>query len=168
MRAIVFIFVLIFSVTFNVTPAWVAPSLTREPAVFTSMGWDLTPAGMLINGYDLDRDSLPDYFTLRIVTKSYLSEESVFAVVANSPDHLVYFVDYDTARYFYIAAKHPLFYAIDANEDGHWDAMFRDVSEDGVNGNEEFYDSPSGKFWEIPIPKLQDDPFCLEWGVQQI
>ena len=40
----------------------------------------------------------------------------------------------------------PLFYAIDVNEDGAWDILYRDVLRDGVNGNEEFYDSPSGMF----------------------
>ena len=38
----------------------------------------------------------------------------------------------------------PLFYAIDVNEDGVWDILYKDVLRDGVNGNEEFYDSPSG------------------------
>jgi len=39
-------------------------------------------------------------------------------------------------RYYYIASTSPLFYAIDVNEDGTWDAMYKDVSRDGVNGNE--------------------------------
>jgi len=34
---------------------------------------------------------------------------------------------------------HPLFYARDANEDGSWEIVFKDISEDGINGNEEEY-----------------------------
>ena len=153
MRAIVFIIVLIFSVTFNVSAGLGIPGLTAEPAVSTSMGWDVTPTGMLINGYDLDRNGMPDYYTLRVVAQAYLSEEPVVTVAANSPDKLVFYVNYHTAHFFYIAVKNPLFYAIDVNEDGLWDVIFKDVSQDGVNGNEQFYDSPSEMFW-YRHPKL--------------
>ena len=44
---------------------------------------------------------------------------------------------------FYVGQTHPLFYAYDFNEDGHFDHLFQDVYEDGINGNEEYYDSPS-------------------------
>ncbi len=35
--------------------------------------------------------------------------------------------------------NNPLFYARDANEDGRWEMVFRDIAEDGINGNEEEY-----------------------------
>ena len=44
---------------------------------------------------------------------------------------------------FYVGQLYPLFYAYDFNEDGHFDLLFQDVFEDGVNGNERYYDSPS-------------------------
>ncbi len=34
---------------------------------------------------------------------------------------------------------HPLFYAQDANEDGRWEMVVKDIEEDGVNGNEREY-----------------------------
>ena len=49
-------------------------------------------------------------------------------------------------RYYYIVSAGPLFYAINVNEDGAWDILYKDVLRDGVNGNEEFYDNPSGMF----------------------
>lgn len=33
----------------------------------------------------------------------------------------------------------PLFYAQDANEDGNWEMVFKDIAEDGINGNEVEY-----------------------------
>ncbi len=33
----------------------------------------------------------------------------------------------------------PLFYARDANEDGRWEMVVKDIEEDGVNGNEREY-----------------------------
>jgi hypothetical protein len=45
-----------------------------------------------------------------------------------------------------VARVEPLFYAVDVNEDGLWDLIYKDVFEDGVNGDEVFYESPSGMF----------------------
>ena len=58
----------------------------------------------------------------------------------------MFFVNYQANRFVYIVSPKPLFYAIDRNEDGHWDLMYKDALEDGVNGNEQFYDSPSGMY----------------------
>jgi hypothetical protein len=62
------------------------------------------------------------------------------------PGKLVLYVGAGPVRYYYIAAKYPLMYAADVNEDGVWDLIYKDVNEDGVNGNETFYDSPSEMF----------------------
>ncbi|NIQ00544.1 MAG: hypothetical protein GWM98_09230 [Nitrospinaceae bacterium] len=59
---------------------------------------------------------------------------------------LVIFSQYTADRYYYIVDPKPLFYAIDLNEDGVWDLIYKDVAADGVNGNEGFYASPSGMF----------------------
>lgn len=36
---------------------------------------------------------------------------------------------------------HPLFYGIDENQDGEWEAVYADPQEDGINGNETIYQS---------------------------
>ena len=54
-----------------------------------------------------------------------------------------FFVDFEKDRMFYVAASKPIFYAYDFDEDGHFDLMFKDPLEDGINGNEEYYDRPS-------------------------
>ena len=45
-----------------------------------------------------------------------------------------------------VALNQPLFYSFDVDEDGTWDIMYKDIPEDSVNGNEVFYESPSGMF----------------------
>jgi len=125
-----------------------------EPAIHTGTGWNLTPSGMLWVGYDLDHNGQADYYTLRIVLKAYFSNDSIQAIRENSPMSPVFYVDYDKDRYFYITASNPIFYAFDFDEDGHWDLMFKDALEDGVNGNEKFYDSPSGKYDKEGIIKI--------------
>jgi len=45
-----------------------------------------------------------------------------------------------------VATAQPLFYSFDVDEDGTWDIMYKDISKDSVNGNEVFYESPSGMF----------------------
>jgi len=53
-----------------------------------------------------------------------------------------------------VAHPEPLFYAVDVNEDGKWDLIYQDVMQDGVNGNETFYDCPSGMLGGVtPISK---------------
>ena len=125
-----------------------------EPAVHTGTGWNLTPSGMLWVGYDLDHNGLTDYYTLRIVLRANFSNDSVQAVTENNPMSPVFYVDYGKDRFFYITAPNPIFYAFDFDEDGHWDLMFKDALEDGVNGNEKFYDSPSGKYDKEGIIKI--------------
>ena len=70
---------------------------------------------------------------LRSIIISYYSPRTLGEIAVNHAQNLIFHVDYPMERYYYIVSTMPLFYAIDVNEDG-------------VNGNEEFYDSPSGMF----------------------
>ena len=70
---------------------------------------------------------------LRSIITSYYSPRTLGEIAVNHAQNLIFHVDYPMERYYYIVSTMPLFYAIDVNEDG-------------VNGNEEFYDSPSGMF----------------------
>ena len=110
------------------------------------MKWDVAANGMVYVSYDTDHNGRVDFHTLRVVTSSFYSFDSVATVEANFPDHIVFFVDKGPEKFYYVAKGEPVFYAIDVNEDGHWDLIYNDFNEDGVNGNEEFYDSPSGMF----------------------
>jgi hypothetical protein len=83
---------------------------------------------------------------LRVVITSYFSKDSVADIALNYPENHIFFINYETSHYYYVAVPKPLFYALDIDEDGRWDLMYKDTEEDGVNGNEIFYDSPSGKF----------------------
>ncbi len=134
------------------SPAWSNPDLLQaEPAMTTQFGWNLEPNGMLTVGYDLNHNGRPDFFTVRVVLYKYITEELIETVARYNPGRPVFRVDYGVEGFYYIAQRYPLFSAVDVNEDGHWDVMYKDVLEDGVNGNEEFYDSPSGWFDALPV-----------------
>ncbi len=134
------------------SPAWSNPDLLQaEPAMTTQFGWNLEPNGMLTVGYDLNHNGRPDFFTVRVVLYKYITEEPIATVARYNPGHPVFRGDYGVEGFYYIAARYPLFYAVDVNEDGRWDVLYQDVLEDGVNGNEEFYDSPSGWLGALPV-----------------
>ena len=139
---------LMFAASFMVFPAkaWGLPHLTMEPPLESRIGWNILPSGMLAVAYDLDHNGKPDFFAVRVVVQDYFSNETFSQTQVNFPASLVFHVSYEKDSYFYITAKLPLFYAIDINEDGAWDLLYKDEMEDGVNGNEKFYDSPSGMF----------------------
>ncbi len=146
MRRLIFAFLLVVVIIFWASDTLGTPQPVPEPQFHTTTGWDLTPTGMLIVGYDLNGNGRPDYFTLRIVVRSYFSVDSVQTTVENCPKNVVFFVNYGADRYFYITDHKPLFYVFDEDEDGHWDLIYKDVLTDGVNGNEAFYDSPSRRY----------------------
>lgn len=139
-----------FLVFFFLAPAltWSQPFLRVEPAIEARMEWDLTANGMLYVGFDLDANGKSEFYTVRIVEKSFASRETIFEVGANFPRNIIFFVNQGSYTFYYIASSHPVFYAADVNEDGMWDLIYKDALEDGVNGNETFYDSPSGMFGE--------------------
>lgn len=152
MKRIVFSIILMISMLTSGAPAWSGnPMLQAEPAMHSRYGWDLEPNGMLIVGYDLNHNGRPDFFTVRIVLDKYISTDPIETVARNNPGHPVFRVDYGVEGFYYIAARYPLFYAVDVNEDGAWDVLYKDVLEDGVNNNEVFHDSPSGWFDALPV-----------------
>ena len=128
---------------FASAPAWGNP-LHAEPPLNTQVQWNLSPNGLLTVGYDTDNNGKADFFTLRSLVNSYMSSQSPESVSEIYVGYPIFVVDYGRTQYFYISSKEPLFYAVDINEDGLWDAMYQDLMEDGVNGNETFFDSPSG------------------------
>ena len=130
-----------FSTGFYIT--WDFRYPIAEPDIKTRVDWDITHSGLLLLSYDLNRNKKPDYFTLRAIISSFYSGESKDAIAKYFPGKPVFSVKYEKDRMFYVGQSHPLFYAYDFNEDGHFEIIFQDVFEDGVNGNEEYYDSPS-------------------------
>lgn len=116
-----------------------APILVSEPPLEMKLKWDLSNTGMLLVDYDLDKDGKADYHTVRIVTRSNFSKLSLNDMKNNYPEYLIFSVAYSAANYYYIVAKEPILYAIDVDEDGHWDMIYKDPSADGVNGNETLY-----------------------------
>ena len=152
MKRIVFSMILMIAMLSFGSPAWSGNNtLQAEPAMKSRYGWNLEPNGMLIVGYDLNHNGRADFFTVRIVLDKYISTEPIETVARHNPWHPVFRVDYGAEGFYYIAARHPLFYAVDVNEDGVWDVLYKDVLEDGVNGNEEFYYSPSGGLDALPV-----------------
>ena len=82
---------------------------------------------------------------------SYFSKDSVADSALNYPENHIFFISYETYHYYYVAVQKPIFYDLDVDEDGRWDLMYKDTEEDGVNGNEIFYGSPSGKFDDLKL-----------------
>ncbi len=151
MKRIVFSIILIIALLAFGSPAWSGNErLQAEPAMMTQAGWNLEPSGMLTVGYDLNGNGRPDFFTVRVVLDKYISDQPIETVARYNPGLPVFRADYGEDGFYYIAERYPLFYAVDVNEDGDWDVLYKDALVDGVNGNEEFYDNPSG--WSGAVP----------------
>ena len=118
--------------------------LPSEPPLTTLVEWNLSPNGLLTVAYDSDHNGKVDYYTSRSLVDSYMSGQSLATIAEIYVGFPIFVVDYGAVHYFYISSKEPLFYAVDFNEDGLWDAIYQDIAEDGVNGNERFFGSPSG------------------------
>lgn len=120
-------------------------TLRPEPPLNSQLAWDVYPNGMLVVTYDLDQNGRADYFTLRVIAATFVTRDSAMVVARNNAGSRVFASGSGGAIHtIYVTALYPLLYASDANEDGLWDVIYKDVSEDGVNGNEQFYGSPSG------------------------
>lgn len=122
------------------------PYLVVEPDITSRTMWDINSAGLLVVGYDLNGDGKADYYTLRPVIASFYSAQHITVITRSFPNCPIFTVGYSGDAYYYVVAEHPLLYAIDLNGDDVWDLIYKDVLADGVNGNEKFYDSPSGMF----------------------
>lgn len=127
-----------------------APVCIEEPPLVSQVNWDITPTGLLVVSYDISGNGKADFHTLRVIVRNYRSDNGINRMKQNYPNKKIFFVSYAADHHYYIAAKMPLFYGFDVDENGHWDLLYKDVSEDGVNGNERFYESPSGLFAGAP------------------
>lgn len=117
-----------------------------EPTLKNKISWNLKGNGLLYISYDLNHNGKADYHTVHFVIKTYLTDESLTAIPGYYQNAPVFYVNYGPANQIYVISGKALFYAFDINEDGNWDLMYKDVEEDGVNGNETFYDSPSNMY----------------------
>lgn len=118
----------------------------EDPPLESKISWNLKGNGLIFVSYDLDHNGRADYHTVHFVIKSYLTSEPLTALSGNYHGAPVFYVNYGPANQIYVISKKALFYAFDFNEDGLWDLMYKDAAEDGVNGNETFYASPSNMF----------------------
>ena len=128
--------------------------LVPEPRLTTQVAWEIMPNGHVSIGYDTNRNGIADFFTMRVVLRSYFSKARPSDIHQWYPGKLIFFANYNSSKYYYIAQEKPILYAIDLDEDGIWDLIYRDEKEDSVNGNEQFYSSPSGMF-NSKIAKLE-------------
>ncbi|GJL77277.1 MAG: hypothetical protein NPINA01_02660 [Nitrospinaceae bacterium] len=135
------IHILIIISIFLLSPsgAWTQGLPNAEPEIETRVDWDLANDGLLYITYDTDNDGRVDFCSWRIVTTSYFSKELLDEVMKNNADHLVFTVNYTESFYYYIAVKEPTLYAVDVDQDGSWDLIYKDPLEDGVNGNESLH-----------------------------
>ncbi len=140
---------------FTGAPAMGNP-LQSEPPLSTLVQWNLSPNGLLTVGYDSDHNGTADYYTSRSLVNSYMSDQSPETIAKTYVGFPIFVVDYGAIHYFYISSKEPLFYAVDVNEDGLWDLIYHDLLEDGVNGNERFFGSPSGMASKNIAPLSQE------------
>ena len=146
MRRVFILLLVLGCMVFTPSMGWGFPYLVMEPDIGSRVIWDINSAGLLVVGYDLSGDGKADYYTLRQVIASFYSAQDIAVIAHSFPGRPIFTVGYGEDAFYYIVAEHPLFYAVDLDGDGAWDLIYRDVSEDGVNGNERFYDSPSGMF----------------------
>ena len=126
------------------------PTLNAEPDIEELVEWDLSNDSLLFTSYDLDNNGKVDFCSWRIVKTSYFSKELLEDVTKNNPDHKIFTVQYTQSNFYYIAIKEPMMYALDIDEDGSWDFIFKDPMEDGVNGNEMIHFQAPVKRFAIP------------------
>ena len=105
----------------------------------TYRGWEvLGITGLISTYYDLDLDGKLDYMVTRKITRKASSEEidMAQAIELAEYDHqAVYFSN----PVIYFASKYPLFYCKGLDYRKNCRNIWVDISEDGLNGNEEVY-----------------------------
>ena len=111
-------------------PGW------RDPAY---RGWEvLSIPGLISTYYDLDLDGKLDYMVTRKISRKASSEEVDMAraiELAEFDHQAVYFSN----PVIYFASKYPLFYCKGLDNRKNCRNIWVDISEDGLNGNEEVY-----------------------------
>ncbi len=111
-------------------PGWKDPSYR---------GWEvLSIPGLISTYYDLDLDGKLDYMVTRKIARKISSEEIDMAraiELAQFDHHAVYFSN----PVIYFTNKFPLFYCKGLDYRKNCRNIWVDISEDGLNGNEEVY-----------------------------
>ena len=111
-------------------PGW------RDPAY---RGWEvLSIPGLISTYYDLDLDGKLDYMVTRKILRKAAAEEIDMAQaidLAQYDGQAVYFSN----PVIYFTNKNPLFYCIGLDYRKNCRNIWIDISEDGLNGNEEVY-----------------------------
>lgn len=148
MRHLAKIFTLGTLLLFCTTSSWALPYLVNEPPLKSQMYWDINSNGFHFIGYDLDHNGVVDFYAMRTITKAYLSDQTLNIEIKRFPGQLLFYIHNGVNRSYYVVGMKPSLYAIDVDEDGQWDLIYKDPQMDGVNGNETFYDSPSGMFFQ--------------------
>jgi len=111
-------------------PGWKAPAYR---------GWEvLSIPGLISTYYDLDLDGKLDYMVTRKISRKASSEEV-------DMDRAIELAQYDQQAVFfsnpviYFTSKYPLFYCKGLDYRKNCRNIWVDISEDGLNGNEEVY-----------------------------
>ena len=115
-------------------PGWKAPAYR---------GWEvLSIPGLISTYYDLNLDGKLDYMVTRKISRKASSEEI-------DMDRAIELAQYDQQAVFfsnpviYFTSKYPLFYCKGLDYRKNCRNIWVDISEDGLNGNEEIYTSSS-------------------------
>ena len=102
-------------------------------------GWEvLSIPGLISTYYDLDLDGKLDYMVTRKIMRKAAAEEIDMAQaidLAQYDNQAVYFSN----PVVYFANKYPLFYCMGLDYRKNCRNIWIDISEDGLNGNEETY-----------------------------
>ena len=121
-------------------PGWKSPAYR---------GWEIMSiTGLISTYYDLDLDGQLDYMVTRKILRKASSDEIDMAEAIDSAQYdnlAVYFSN----PVIYFASKYPLFYCIGLDYRKNCRNIWVDISEDGLNGNEEVYTLSS------PLPNVQ-------------
>lgn len=125
------------------------PAIPEEPGPNdpSYIGWNTVYSLPLIKvDYDLDNDGKVDYSVVRMVIRAFYYDELSVDTVNEIGNTYYYAKVFPRMDMVYVTQHCGLFYYIDLDEDGKYDIMWEDREEDGLNGNEILYDSPSGMF----------------------
>lgn len=125
------------------------PAIPGEPGPNdpSYTGWNTVYSLPLIRvDYDLDNDGKVDYSVVRTVIRMFYYDELSADLVNEIGNTYYYAKVFPRMDAVYVTNPNGLFYYIDLDEDGKYDIMWEDREEDGLNGNEILYDSPSGMF----------------------
>lgn len=113
-----------------IEPGWRHPSYR---------GWEsLSVPGLISTFYDLDRDGKLDYMVIRKVIRKASAEEITIeqAIEVAKFDNLSVYFSHPVV---FFTNRNPLFYCKGVDSRRNCQNIWVDISEDGLNGNEELY-----------------------------